>query len=148
MIAWPTTSLQDRWCDAATHQCAQLEGACMWSAKFDMLMFKFETNIDGFFVLISGGGIKSWNPRFMHTSHCRCAKLSVAGALTHLWGGENNICHVVYAWEMLANDTCCCARVWVGPWLGPTLCDYIHDKGFAFNSHVWMHRTANLVINR
>ena len=61
---------------------------------------------------------------------------------------ENNICHVVHAYEMLTNDVCCCARAWVGPWLGPTLCDYIHDTGFAFNSHVWMHRTANLDINR
>ena len=44
---------------------------------------------------------------------------------------ENVICHVVNACEMLASDVCCCARVWVGPWLGPTLCDYIHYNGFA-----------------
>ena len=31
---------------------------------------------------------------------------------------ENNICHVVYAYEMLASDVCYIARVCGGPWLG------------------------------
>ena len=35
-----------------------------------------------------------------------------------LGGGENNICHVVYAYEMLASDVCYLARVCGGPWLG------------------------------
>ena len=33
-------------------------------------------------------------------------------------GGENNICHVVYAYEMLASDVCYLARGCGGPWLG------------------------------
>ena len=28
-----------------------------------------------------------------------------------------------------------------------TLCGHIHEKGFTFNSHVWMHITTKLVIN-
>ena len=112
------------------------------------VLFKFEMHIDGSFLLISGGASSIAQPKI-------CCQRQFADVqswvLRELWlifgGGENNICHVVYAYEMLTNDVCCCARVWVGPWLGPTLCDYIHDNGFAFNSHAWMHRTANLVIN-
>ena len=66
----------------------------------------------------------------VRTPHnCMGAQLSVAGAWPIFWGGENNICHVVYTCEMLASDVCYLARVcfglrlchdsmWAHPWEG------------------------------
>ena len=60
---------------------------------------------------------------------------------------ENNICHVVDAYEMLASDVYYCARVWMPHTChDASWCDYILDKGFTWNSHVWTHITTTLVI--
>ena len=46
--------------------------------------------------------------RYVHHHNGQHAKLSGAGAWLIFGGGENNICHVVYAWRMLASDVYCC----------------------------------------
>ena len=46
------------------------------------------------------------------------AKLSIAGARLIFGRGENNICHVDNAYEMLASNVCYRARVCVGSMLG------------------------------
>ena len=38
--------------------------------------------------------------------------------LSYQYHPENNICHVVYAYEMLASDVCYLSRKCGGPWLG------------------------------
>ena len=60
----------------------------------------------------------STNYFFAQITIARCAKLRVAGAWLIFGGGENNICHGVYAYKMLASDVCYRARVCGGPWLG------------------------------
>ena len=64
-----------------------------------MLTNKFENNVDDLVVVDSGPSstVVATRKDFTHVTIATHAKLSVAGAWLIFGGGENNICHVVYA---------------------------------------------------
>ena len=76
---------------------------------------KFVFNIDGFLVLFQVGTSSIGLPKILHIQFVDVQ----SWVLRELWlifgGGENKICHVVYACNVLANDVCYRARVFGGP---------------------------------
>ena len=65
-----------------------------------MLPNKFENNVGDLVVVVSGPSstvVMQPGKIFAHVTIAQHAKLSVAGAWLIFGGGENNICHVVYA---------------------------------------------------
>ena len=59
---------------------------------------KFENNVDDLVVVLSGpSSTVVQSAKIIAPYTCKHAKLSGAGAWLIFGGGENNICHVVYA---------------------------------------------------